>query len=540
MIIKRRFARQKEYPIHNTSFNLHRMEPPENAPEKREEGRTSTGNSPAVGAAKQPESGATGTTSEIERDSESSKTSIWNKITSLFNKQRDKPEEKRKIFYYTWWAFEKVEDVAFLDSEGYYPREISRLNKAWYNELRTKHEDIIFDNHKGTGRVTGVFLGMDGVTDVEENFEDKSLTLPTELFDEYPVIGLGVSVPFLHELQLVKNNKERYGLLNPEEYRWRWTYRLAKEVKNGGTIKGRVVWEDKSRTEGVASRFPLSDEREAEKVIISTKDIGVKKPTIKVYSKDTRNEIKNVKAYIDDQGRFTITNIPINEPLIIKATKRKASQIPHTKGFPTTHITLTPTHPSYDKVVIPLKEKEEEPPVVKIVPTHDKKALKKRLKQKQPNKGPFGEADPIKSRGGNRFEATFTVYSKKQFEAKPYLLFCDKNGSYADIIEKAVNKSKIVIKDDEYEYPCNELKKLKKDDKIDADFTFNNNFKKGETYFLYCVLLKDKEGEEEVGWRGERGRLRWKRSSKNVSDNEQAERDNKVYDFDLIPITKET
>ena len=154
--------------------------------------------------------------------------------TSLGDLAKKMVGNGKKEVFYTWWAFEKEDDVGELNKKGSYPHMPGKEARYEYREPGTKDRKVILENKKPEGSVKGVFLGVNGMAKLDKEFEIK---FPGDLNhdkDAYPIIALGAAFP--REEQLKRSAEQKLRTINTEDLAWKWDF-----VKVGNNPGRRTV-----------------------------------------------------------------------------------------------------------------------------------------------------------------------------------------------------------------------------------------------------------------------------------------------------------
>ncbi|MBU1198257.1 MAG: hypothetical protein KKF46_03550 [Nanoarchaeota archaeon] len=144
--------------------------------------------------------------------------------------------KKGELFFYQWWAFKSEEDFRIIQNAHAYPDSIEKLERVEYNEVGTKDINIIMENGKPEGKVSGKYLGIKGLTFLDQEFENKE-NFTTDP-NEYPIIALGGAVARKEDL---KAKDPKFRTLNAQGLTWRWAMWKDGEGEKFYTIRGRLM-----------------------------------------------------------------------------------------------------------------------------------------------------------------------------------------------------------------------------------------------------------------------------------------------------------
>jgi hypothetical protein len=236
-----------------------------------------------------------------------------------------KARKKGELFFYTWWAFKTVEDFDHVNNNSEYPRNIGKMDRVEYEEPGTKDRVVMFNNEKPAGSVTGMFMGMNGMTPLETDFED-SRAYDSTLAAEYPIIALGAAVA---RRESWKKDERGFRTLNAEDLRWKWHRFGGKGADKPFTIRGRLIEKSSitSKPGGKGTHLPPYLDW-AKKVVEGSEGTGINDHEVVVEFKDPSGvtDKKKTDTKTDKRGVtgiFEIPDIPGESTIISISSKAK-------------------------------------------------------------------------------------------------------------------------------------------------------------------------------------------------------------------------
>lgn len=307
-------------------------------------------------------------------------------------------------YMYAWWLFDSLDDYREIEQSMRWPRhrEEDRQN---YREAGRKEEtlNVLLSSSKGSGRVQGRFLGAMDFSDRNQIFEDRVRCPPLR---EGQIIALGCTpaklfdmatkefrmASFWHSVrrqdgshringirdipnwlrEMVKEGKIRYDVTN---LKWHWTHWDGQLDIDYGSIHGRVV--DFSSAEGVLKSFtnnthktlPCSSDDEATHLMQEKHAIGLAH-TVEVHLDYGNGKGMELKTEADKNGFFTVENIPLNVPFVVKSPSKKPhKQGKHEDGWQTLpQMVLTRDKSKIINSIVPKEVAEDKEPVFLVYP----------------------------------------------------------------------------------------------------------------------------------------------------------------------------